>query len=258
MATEVKFRRGTTAEHSTFTGALGEMTVDTDRDELVLHDGVLAGGFRIRNNRVRLAPHGEVHLAGTGKQPVLTGSIFATEGTVTLPHLRLAVAQGQLTFPEEDPFHPRLEFQGSGRIGIYEVTLKARGDPASPEVELSSVPGLPREELLALVATGLTPRELRRQGVESVAAVELLKVYGAQVWEEIFGQSTGEGFVKHVEVTTEQAEKEGFPRYPHPHCDHGWIIVPLGDMPKAEEFPTKPEWERFGAKGNAAASGGAT
>ena len=169
----------------------------------------LTGGFHIRNNRVRLAPHGEVHLGGTGKQPVVVGSIFATEGTVILPHLRLAVGQGQLTFPEEDPFHPRLEFQGSGRIGIYEVTLKARGDLATPEAEFSSVPGLPREDLLSLVATGLTTRELRRKGVESVAAMELLKVYGPQVWEEIFGQSTGEGFVKHVEVTTEQAEKAG-------------------------------------------------
>ena len=47
MSTEVKFRRGTTAQHSTFTGALGELTVDTDRDEPVIHDAVLAGGHRV-------------------------------------------------------------------------------------------------------------------------------------------------------------------------------------------------------------------
>lgn len=45
MSTQVKFRRGTTAEHATFTGADGEMTVDTDKKVTVIHDGATAGGF---------------------------------------------------------------------------------------------------------------------------------------------------------------------------------------------------------------------
>lgn len=45
MSTRVQFRRGTTAEHGTFTGAVGEVTVDTDREVVVVHDGVTAGGF---------------------------------------------------------------------------------------------------------------------------------------------------------------------------------------------------------------------
>jgi hypothetical protein len=44
MATQVQNRRGTTAEHSSFTGAVGELTVDTDKDVLVVHDGSTAGG----------------------------------------------------------------------------------------------------------------------------------------------------------------------------------------------------------------------
>ena len=41
----LKLRRGTTAQHSTFTGLLGEVTVDTDKDTIVVHDGVTAGGY---------------------------------------------------------------------------------------------------------------------------------------------------------------------------------------------------------------------
>lgn len=44
MATEVRFRRGTTAEHLTFTGAEGEVTVNTDTRSLHVHDGVTPGG----------------------------------------------------------------------------------------------------------------------------------------------------------------------------------------------------------------------
>lgn len=45
MATQIQWRKGTTAQHATFTGAIGEVTVDTDKDVIVVHDGVTAGGF---------------------------------------------------------------------------------------------------------------------------------------------------------------------------------------------------------------------
>jgi len=41
----VQQRRGTTAQHSTFTGLAGEITVDTDKETIVVHDGVTAGGY---------------------------------------------------------------------------------------------------------------------------------------------------------------------------------------------------------------------
>lgn len=41
----IQLRRGTTAQHASFTGLVGEVTVDTDKDTLVVHDGVTAGGY---------------------------------------------------------------------------------------------------------------------------------------------------------------------------------------------------------------------
>ena len=45
MATQVQFRRGTTGQHSAFTGAVGEVTVDTVKKILCVHDATTAGGF---------------------------------------------------------------------------------------------------------------------------------------------------------------------------------------------------------------------
>ena len=45
MATQVQFRRGTTAEHSGFKGANGEVTVDTSLKTVVIHDAITNGGF---------------------------------------------------------------------------------------------------------------------------------------------------------------------------------------------------------------------
>ena len=44
MAKLLKLRRGTTSQHSSFTGAEGECTVDTTKDTLVVHDNSTAGG----------------------------------------------------------------------------------------------------------------------------------------------------------------------------------------------------------------------
>ena len=47
MPTILQLRRGTTTEHASFTGAEGEVTVNTTKDTLVVHDGSTAGGFEI-------------------------------------------------------------------------------------------------------------------------------------------------------------------------------------------------------------------
>tara|TARA_B100000902_G_scaffold216549_1_gene205884 strand:- start:13643 stop:14563 length:921 start_codon:yes stop_codon:yes gene_type:complete len=47
MPTALQFRRGTTAQHSTFTGAIGELTVDTEKNTVVVHDGSTAGGHSL-------------------------------------------------------------------------------------------------------------------------------------------------------------------------------------------------------------------
>ncbi len=44
MATQVQFRRGTTTQNNAFTGAVGEITYDSEAKTLRLHDGSTAGG----------------------------------------------------------------------------------------------------------------------------------------------------------------------------------------------------------------------
>jgi hypothetical protein len=46
-ATEVKMRRGSSAAHAAFVGADGELTVDTTKHTVVVHDGSQAGGYAL-------------------------------------------------------------------------------------------------------------------------------------------------------------------------------------------------------------------
>lgn len=45
MSLAVQNRRGTTGQHAAFTGLLGELTIDTTKKTVVVHDGVTPGGF---------------------------------------------------------------------------------------------------------------------------------------------------------------------------------------------------------------------
>lgn len=44
MSKQIQFRRGTSTEHENFTGAIGEITVDTTNKTLRVHDGQTLGG----------------------------------------------------------------------------------------------------------------------------------------------------------------------------------------------------------------------
>jgi hypothetical protein len=52
MSTQVQFRRGTTTQNNAFTGAAGEISVDTDLKTIRLHDGTTAGGGATMLNNI--------------------------------------------------------------------------------------------------------------------------------------------------------------------------------------------------------------
>jgi hypothetical protein len=66
MPKQVRLRRGTTAQHATFTGADGEVTFDTDKKCLVVHDGVTPGGKAVTGFLVLVPSNGGVvqHVVG--------------------------------------------------------------------------------------------------------------------------------------------------------------------------------------------------
>lgn len=107
MAKQLQLRRGTTAEHSSFTGEVGELTIDTDKDTAVVHDNYQAGGFPLLREDLNNLPAGtiganklatggaaygqtlSVNDAGTGVEFQNTGpsgcQVFYSNGTWTKP-----------------------------------------------------------------------------------------------------------------------------------------------------------------------------
>lgn len=103
-------RRGTTAAHTSFTGLLGELTVDTTKKTVVVHDGSTAGGTPL--SRERRAVNANTSTAYTLVLADADGVVSCSNAsavTVTIPPSvfvngdRITVIQdgaGQVTFAQ--------------------------------------------------------------------------------------------------------------------------------------------------------------
>ena len=90
MSTQVRLRGGTTAEHSSFTGAEREVTVDTTLDTLVVHDGVTAGGITLAKLSDVSSPPGAINASNINTTGDITsGNDITASGEVNVPTVDL-------------------------------------------------------------------------------------------------------------------------------------------------------------------------
>lgn len=69
--------RGTTVQHAAYTGKIGELTVDTDKKVVVVHDGVTAGGVPMAREDRKIT--GDTHLkVNAGTEGTLAGDLALT------------------------------------------------------------------------------------------------------------------------------------------------------------------------------------
>ena len=103
MSIQVQHRRGSTAAHSTFTGASGELTVDTTKNIVVVHDGVTPGGTPLSTGAA-LTAHvaaSDAHSA-TDISNTPAGNIAATTVQAAINELDESVASSA-RFIKADP-----------------------------------------------------------------------------------------------------------------------------------------------------------
>ena len=143
-----------------------------------------------------------LQLHGTLRAPRIEGTLAMPNGTITFPGCAFRTSNALLRFSREDPAFPRLSLTAVGRRHGYDVRMVVRGPYHAPEIQLSSTPPLPAEQLAVLVTTGARPDSLR--GSRAVGA--LLGSYLVQeLADYLFGSESTEakeGFVSRFEVET--------------------------------------------------------
>lgn len=71
--------RGTTAQHETYTGLPGELTVDTDKNVVVVHDGVTEGGHPTVPDKFLFKSAGGILTFNAGTEAPLQGDSITVE-----------------------------------------------------------------------------------------------------------------------------------------------------------------------------------
>ena len=114
MAKLLKLRRGTTTQHGSFTGAEGEVTIDTTKDTAVVHDGSTAGGRPLARQDMNNVPAGTI----LGTQLENSGVSAGSYGSSSAIPIVTVDAQGLVTAASTTAIDSTTIANGSASVAV--------------------------------------------------------------------------------------------------------------------------------------------
>lgn len=123
----IKRRRGTTAQHASFVGLIGELTVDTDKNVLIVHDGATSGGHEMADNALSNVNLSTIFTAGSGMTITNTGGVLTFDNTNTADITAVTAGAG---------------LTGGGTAGAVSLALDVSGVAANTYGNATTIPSI--------------------------------------------------------------------------------------------------------------------
>ncbi len=145
------------------------------------------GDVKVENNVAELTLNPDLRIIGTLINPILTGRIAVTDGTVTFENNDFTVSKGDIDFLNPYKTQARADIISKTKVRDWDITLSVEGDLDNLEFKLSSTPTEEPPDILSLLILGKTSRELTQNqtGVTvapgAMAAELLAKTYGGDI-----------------------------------------------------------------------------
>jgi translocation and assembly module TamB len=95
-----------------------------------------------------------IALRGTVDDPRIGGEARLVRGDYTFAGTRFELTRGRIEFDANLPIDPRLDIEAQTSANNTDVTIDITGNAQSPEIDFSSEPALPQEEILARLLFG--------------------------------------------------------------------------------------------------------
>jgi hypothetical protein len=130
--------------------------------------------FLIRGNLGTGRADASIRVGGTFRNPAPDGSAVISDATAALPFSTLRVRRGALRFTPANGFDPTLEIRANAEPRPYRVDIYVYGQLSDPQLIMTSTPGLPESEIMALLATGTTTEGLEDPEAAATRAIQLL------------------------------------------------------------------------------------
>lgn len=117
----------------------------------------LARPLTVKNSLVDGQATGQIQIRGIPTQPILLGNVTLTSGSKLLFRDKIFdVNNANVKFNDESEINPELYISARSRISDYDINLLVQGTAKNPVVKLTSLPPLPDQEIISLLALGVT------------------------------------------------------------------------------------------------------
>ena len=108
----------------------------------------------VRNNLADLVASVSLQVNGPVKDPLVSGRITATSGTLNFRNDRYEITRALMDWPAQRQADPIINIQGESQIRGYRITVGLTGPLSQPQAVISSEPALPQADVVSLITTG--------------------------------------------------------------------------------------------------------
>ncbi len=164
---------------------------------------------------------GDFYVRKSIVNPFLVGTVYLHKGTLDILGKVLRITKGEITFVDTDRNNPRLDIKAVKKMGDnVTVAIEIRGTGGNTIVDFSSIPSMPKEEVLALLLFGKKLGE-----VSVLQSVQLAELANAE--------SSGQGFFEKMRSNF------GFDQFEFTTSHHGGASSTDEDATPQERAETK-------------------
>ncbi|MFZ4404692.1 MAG: translocation/assembly module TamB domain-containing protein, partial [Pseudobdellovibrionaceae bacterium] len=152
---------------------LAQVLKEKSIDPIVLDLQVLVDkGIAIKNALIDGKVNGAVQVKGAPRTPGILGKInFEKKSKVFFKDSAFEVQTSSIQFNNLSEINPDLYIAAQSRVSDYDVNLLIQGPAQSPNIQLSSLPPLGEQDIISLLALGVTSSKLD-QNIQSKQQAE--------------------------------------------------------------------------------------
>src|SRR5262249_10744268 len=116
----------------------------------------LDDNLAVRTRAANLRAGGVLNVEGTTARPIIFGTIESRDGRISFRGRSWSVSSAAIRFADPRRLDPYLDVHATCHIAVYDVTMQVSGPVSNVNVRFSSTPRLSQNDLLSLVAFGVT------------------------------------------------------------------------------------------------------
>lgn len=117
----------------------------------------------IKNSLIDTELKGQLDIEGSLMEPELKGALRAQGGQLFFRKTPFNISEATVNFPGGKQMNPALYFTAETRVKDFDVAFLLQGTAEKPEISLSSQPALPDQEIISLLALGVTSSDLENK-----------------------------------------------------------------------------------------------